>query len=118
VDVVLQELGSGGRSDYLSLFGLNSRVGDELVNNLDRRFGVKGDNNLFSSTGTTTITPATQATADQQLLQDMLVVNSLRNRANQPLLNPGPPTTAWRDAAAQRLNAAAAQARERFLGKK
>ena len=116
VDVVLQELGSGGNSDYLSFFGLNSRVGDVLVNRLDKRFGVKGDNNLFSSTGTHTVTDESQMTADKALLQDMYAINGLRNQQARPLLNPGPPTVA--ESQRQALVAAARRNTEERIPKK
>lgn len=85
-----------------------SRRGDDVVNLLDKRFGVNSDgspNKDYAANG-----------RDQTLIDNMLAVQALRNRQQQPLLSPGPPTNA--EANRQALREAARRNTEAQLGKK
>lgn len=85
-----------------------SRRGDDVVNLLDKRFGVNSDgspNKDYAANG-----------RDQTLIDNLLAVQALRNRQQQPLLSPGPPTNV--EANRQALREAARRNTEAQLGKK
>jgi hypothetical protein len=95
-----------GSSDNPLAIGF-SRRGDDVVNLLDKRFGVKSDGSTNNDT---------KLTRDEELIKRMLLVQDLRTQREAPTLAPGAPTTA--EVARQALREAARRNTEAQLGKK
>lgn len=92
-----------------------SRRGDDVVNILDQRFGVKGSWGLGGD-GDHTITADSKKSRDEKLIADMVKVIDLKAERERPALAPGAPTNA--EVARQTLRDAARRNTENLLGKK
>lgn len=94
-----------------------SRRGDDVVNLLDKRFGVRGSWGLGGN-GEHTMDDDSKKTRDEKLIMEMVKVIDLKNEQNRPLLAPAAPTNSNAEAARQMLREAARRNTEAVLGKK